>query len=272
MNVAELEEALIASTGRVRARVDEIARSGKREKSLGVGASGDKTILADKVAEDEILDAIHSLGEISVLSEEAGWVGDPGSKVLAIVDPLDGSSNFERGIPFYCTSVAVSQGKTLDDVFLAVVRDLVSGAVYVAKKGRGASKDGSKIATSGVTKVGDAVIGIDLSRASREIVNSLVPLVTSAKRQVHFGANALEMCYFAEGKIDAFVDLRGRIRISDLAAAYLIAEEAGASITDHLGRPLSPEFDLGRGFSIIASANPGLHKEILELCRPDGGR
>jgi myo-inositol-1(or 4)-monophosphatase len=267
-----MEKVLIESTMRVRARVEEIARSGKREDSVGVGASGDKTILADKVAENEILDAIRSEGKISVLSEEAGWVGDPGSNVLAIVDPLDGSSNFEKGIPFYCTSVAVSEGKTLDGIFLAVVRDLVSGAVYVARKGKGASKDGKKVVTGDVTKVGDAVIGIDMSRADKEIAASLAPLVTAARRQVHFGANALEMCYLAEGKIDAFVDLRGRIRISDFAAAHLIAKEAGATITDPSGGQLNPEFEVGKGFSFVASANARLHKEILELCRPHGGR
>ena len=89
---------------------------------------------------------------------------------------------------------------------------------------------------------------------------------------MHLGANALELCLLAEGRIDAFVDVRGKIRITDFAAAYLIASEAGAKITDADGKKLRPEFDLGHRFSFVASANPSLHKEILQLCNKSAGR
>ena len=87
---------------------------------------------------------------------------------------------------------------------------------------------------------------------------------------MHLGANALELCYLAEGKIDAFVDIRGEIRITDFAAAYLIAAEAGAVITDENGGKLEPDFDLRERFSFVGSANEFIHKEILELCRKSG--
>jgi myo-inositol-1(or 4)-monophosphatase len=92
------------------------------------------------------------------------------------------------------------------------------------------------------------------------------------KRQVHFGANALEICYLAEGSIDAFVDLRMRIRITDIAAAYLIASEAGAVITDEAGEELKPRFELARGLNFVASANRELHSTILGITRGDGSR
>jgi myo-inositol-1(or 4)-monophosphatase len=266
----DLERALIESTERVRKRVDEIAKTGRRNRSLGIGASGDRTIFADKEAEDEIVDTISRVGEIGVLSEEAGWVGDLEADTLAIVDPLDGSSNFERGIPFYCSSIAVAKGRTLNDVFLAVVRDLVSGTVYVARKGRGAKKGGRPIVTSRAKRLDEDVVGIDMSRGTRGLLQGLVPILVGAKRQVHFGANALELCFLSDGNIDAFVDLRGRIRISDFAASYLIAKEAGAVITDPDGGPLNPAFELGRGFSFVASANPRLHKDILKHLQPSG--
>jgi myo-inositol-1(or 4)-monophosphatase len=271
VNTAGLEKVLLLATKRAMAKVVDVADRGERNRGVGVGASGDKTTVADKEAEDVIVRALMKFGDLSVLSEEAGWVGRKDSRKIAIVDPLDGSSNFERAIPFYCSSVAVAEGRSLEDVSLALVRDLVSGDAYVARKGKGAVRGGTPLLTSRVNRLEEAVVGIDVSRGSVELVNALAPLISGAKRQVHFGANALELCYLADGKIDAFVDLRGRIRVTDVAAAYLIAREAGAVITDPRGRQLDPGFEPRKGFSLVASANEGLHKEILELCRPLAG-
>ena len=165
----------------------------------------------------------------------------------------------------YCTSVAVVEGRTAADVVLGVVRDLVTGDVYTARKGGGATKNGREIRTSGVTSTSDAVVGVDLSRGPSSLASRLARIVSGVKRQVHLGANALEMCYVAEGRTDSFVDLRGRIRVTDLAAAYLIAIEAGAKVTDGRGEALRLYFDLSHRFSFVASANARLHREMLAL-------
>jgi myo-inositol-1(or 4)-monophosphatase len=259
----EWEGLLLGATERVRRRVTPLARTGDRGKTVGVGAAGDTTIYADKVAEDVLLRALGRRAR--VLSEEAGALGEPGLEALAIVDPLDGSSNFEHGIPFYCTSVAIAEGSSIEDITVGVVRDLVSGDVYSAVRKGGARKNGKRIHTSKTGDLSDAVVGIDLSRGGREGARRLVPLLGAARRQVHFGANALELCLMAEGKTDAFVDLRGRIRITDLAGALLIAKEAGATITRDDGGRLEPVFDLSHRLSFVASSNLGLHKQILEL-------
>jgi len=259
----EWEKLLLGATGRVRRRVSPLARTGGRGRSVGVGAAGDTTIYADKVAEEELLKAVGRRAR--VLSEEAGPLGDPGLEALAIVDPLDGSSNFEHGIPFYCTSVAIAGGSSIEDIAVGVVRDLVSGDVYSAVRGSGARKNGKRIHTSRTRDLSDAVIGVDLSRGGKEGAQRLAPLVGGARRQVHFGANALELCYLAEGRTDAFVDLRGRIRITDVAAGFLIAKEAGATVSRADGGMLDPVFDLSHRLSFVASSNLGLHKQILEL-------
>ena len=98
------------------------------------------------------------------------------------------------------------------------------------------------------------------------------PLVQGVKRQVHLGANALEVCYLAEGRIDSFVDLRGRMRITDFAGANLIALEAGAKISDAGGEDLDLHFDLEHRFSFVASANEEIHRKILGYCPKPGGR
>jgi len=272
VNPEEWERLLIDATARVRGEVAALALKGERGRSVGIGASGDRTLLADRVAEDELMKALVGVKGTKVLSEEAGLRGDMDGRTLAVVDPLDGSSNFARGIPFYCTSVAVVEGRSLDGITVGVVRDLVSGDVYHAVKGKGTKKNGAPVRTSRVTKVSKAVLGIDLSRGGPGLVKGLAPLIGRAKRQVHFGANALELSYVADRTTDAFVDLRGTIRITDIAAAYLIASEAGAVITDLRGEELGAAFDLEHRLSFVASANGTLHKEILRLSRAAGAR
>lgn len=267
MNSAEWEEFLVASTARVWRKVGPLARQGGRGRTVGVGAAGDATIVADKLAEDLLVGDLKKVGGVRILSEEAGAVGPAKGGVLAVVDPLDGSSNFERGIPFYCTSVAVVDGENIEDTVVGVVRDLVTGDVYAARKGEGATKNGKKIRASRTVDSTKALVGVDVSRSPPGLVRALAPLIEGVKRQVHLGANALELCYLAEGKTDAFVDLRGRMRITDFAAANLIALEARAVITDVSGRRLDVSFDLAHRFSFVASANPALHRKMLALCR-----
>jgi len=266
----EWEKLLLGATERVRGRISTLVRREERGKSVGIGASGDRTLLADKVAEDELMKALLSVTGTRVLSEEAGFRGDPAGSTLVVVDPLDGSSNFARGIPFYCTSVAVVEWGSLEDVKVGVVRDLVTGDVYHAVRGRGTKRNGVRVQASRAKDVSRAVLGIDISRGSSELITRLAPLVGAASRQVHFGANALELSCISDGTIDAFVDIRGKIRITDLAAAYLVAAEAGAEITDAQGKELRAVFDLKHRLSFVASANVHLHKEILRLCGPAG--
>jgi myo-inositol-1(or 4)-monophosphatase len=109
---------------------------------------------------------------------------------------------------------------------------------------------------------------MDLSRAPVELLRSLSPLISRVRRQVHYGANALELCYLAEGRIDAFVDIRRKMRITDFAAGCLIATEAGASMTDETGRVLRWKLDLSDRAACVASANARLHDQILKLLAP----
>jgi myo-inositol-1(or 4)-monophosphatase len=146
----------------------------------------------------------------------------------------------------------------------AMVRNLVTGDVYYAEKGKGATKNGKRIATSKTSDIREAILGVDLSRTDEETYAGLARLITSAKRQVHFGANALELCFLAEGMIDAFVDVRSKTRIVDFAGGYLIAKEAGAVLSTRSGDELLTRLEMRERFSFVASANPQLHKAILD--------
>ncbi|MDG6898119.1 MAG: fructose 1,6-bisphosphatase [Nitrososphaerota archaeon] len=243
----------------------------ERNRVLGVGASGDRTLVADRRAEDELIRNLMQVGDISILSEERGSLGSRDARYLAVLDPLDGSSNFSRGVPFFCTSIGILEGRRLCDAKYALVRDLVHGDSYFAEKGRGAWKNGECIRSSKVTKVGRAVVGIDISRSSPRAIGRLRHLLAAAYRQVHLGANALELCMVAEGRLDAFVDVRGKMRVTDLAAAYLIANEAGVLVTDSDGQDLDPQVSLSSRFSFVAAPKT-LQREILSLLNVNRGR
>ncbi|MDE1858155.1 MAG: hypothetical protein KGI26_03700 [Thaumarchaeota archaeon] len=266
MSPAEWERLLLSATEVVWKRVAPLAKRPGRGRTVGTGAAGDRTIVADKLAEDILVRALAKVEGVGVLSEEAGALGRDDGGVLAVVDPIDGSSNFERGIPFYCTSVAIVDGDSIDDTVVGVVRDLFTGDVYAARSEKGATKNGRRIRTSAKVDPSEAVVGVDFSRSPPGMVSALEPLVHGVKRQVHLGANALELCYMAEGKTDAFVDLRGKMRVTDFAAANLIAREAGAEVTDGGGRELDVRLDLEHRFSFVASANAEFHRKVLALC------
>ena len=110
--------------------------------------------------------------------------------------------------------------------------------------------------------MGESVLGADLSGTSGEVIRGLASVLSSAKRIVHYGANALELCLLAEGKIDAFVDVRGQMRVTDIAGGCLIAREAGAVISLTRKPPSAPELSLSTRFSLVASANRALHERI----------
>jgi len=242
-----------------------VAQRGDASKALEVGASGDITLRADREAENALFRVLDSIDGLRIVSEEAGNRGDPNAPLVAVVDPLDGSSNFARGVPFYCTSVAIADGDSLGSVVFGIVRNLLNGDVYWAEKGRGCTKNGRRLTASGVSTLGDAVLDLDLSRGPPELTARTGSLISAAKRQVHFGANALELCFLAEGRVDAFVDLRKMMRTTDFAAAYLISGEAGAVVTDLQGRILDPKLNLAARFPVVAAGNGALHEKILSL-------
>jgi len=258
-------ESLLKEAGeRVQEVRDRLVASQEGAERVGEGAGGDTTMRVDKEAEEEIIELVRQKGDVRLVAEENGESGPKDARWTVIIDPIDGSSNFERQIPFYCTSIAVLEGKTLDDASHALVRNLVSGDTYYAEAAGYATKNGVEIRSSRVQDLREAVVGVDVSRAGLPLVASLNELVSSVRRQVHFGANALEACFLAEGKIDGFVDVRGRIRVMDMAAAYLIGRQAGAVFSDRQGKPLKPLISVKERFSIIGAGNKALHRKMVE--------
>jgi myo-inositol-1(or 4)-monophosphatase len=236
---------------------------------LGIGAGGDQLSQVDLKAERAIINVLKENGvSFTLISEESGIeeFGSAPTECYVTVDPIDGSTNLTRGIPFYATSIAVSSEPTLSSVHSALVTDLYHNVTYSGQKRGGALRNGRKICPSTLQTLEEAVVGADLNTYKVEAVAPrLTALIKEAKHVRHFGANALELCYVADGTIDAFIDIRGKLRTTDIAAASLILKETGAKITTPEGQPLSATLDPKERLSFVAAANSRIHKIILEL-------
>lgn len=236
---------------------------------IGKGAGGDWTMKIDKLAEDVIINSIKEQNlSCIVVSEESGIIkigSEPYSYI--VIDSIDGTTNAIRRIPFFCTSIAISKSNIIKDVHAGVVLNLWDGTIFYAEKGNGAHMNDKKIKTSDKTSLEDAVIGIDFSKAEESIINILKPLFKKIRHIRHFGANALEICYVASGLTDAFIDVRRMLRVTDIAASYIILKEAGGLILTLDGKELDSILDPTQRVSFIAASNMTIYNKILETIK-----
>ena len=257
----------------VKVKIQPYLKTSKEpQPDLGFGAGGDKMKLVDLTAEKAIVETLlkHEIS-FTLVSEESGIkkYGTKPNGHFVTVDPIDGTTNLTRGLPFFCSSIAISHKQTLSDVFAAMVTDLRHDITFTAIKGKGAYRNGEKIATASTTSLEEAVIGIDVNTYKiKEIAPQLTELIQSTKHVRHFGANALELCYVAEGLTDGFVDIRGKIRTTDIAAGFLIIQEAGGIVTTPTNEPIKMKLDPKQKLKFVAAANPTIHKTVLNLIRP----
>jgi len=238
---------------------------------LGLGAGGDKMKLVDLNAEEAIIETmLENDISFTLISEESGikQFGATPRDCYVTVDPIDGTTNLVRGLPFYCTSIAVSDKPASSRVFAACVTDLFHDVSYTAFDEKGAFRDGETITSSSTKTLDDAVIGMDLNTYKiKEVAPQLSELIQATKHIRHFGANALELCYVAEGLTDAFVDIRGKLRATDVAAGFFIVKQAGGIVTDPEGKPIDLKLDPKQTIKFVASGNMEIHEKILRLIK-----
>ena len=233
---------------------------------FGIGAGGDTSKRIDLAAEKALIDCLNT-HEVSctLVSEEAGIkkIGKESSEYYVTTDPVDGTTNAVRGLPFSANVIAVSKGPWLRDVETAVVSDIFHDITYSAQKNGGAFKNGKRIEPSKIVNIKEAVIGIDLNTIRIEkLVPKLQDLFKVGKHFRHFGANAQEICYVADGSTDAFIDIRGKLRVTDMVASYLILREAGGIILTPKGDELNVPLAATQRLSFIAASNMPLYDEI----------
>ncbi|MEM0448909.1 MAG: inositol monophosphatase family protein [Methanomassiliicoccales archaeon] len=246
----------------VRSRERSLPQGFDRGEEIGRGADGSPTCAIDKVAEDVILDYVESNDlPYNVLSEEAGWV-DRGKDRTLVVDPIDGTYNAIMGIPFYSVSLAIGN-RSLLGVEEGLVQNLVTGDIYYAKKGRGATFNGEPIHT----RKFDSRRSVFLVYLGKYSSASNFNFAKRGMRARAMGCASLEMCILAQGRADAFFmdcEVYERsIRVVDIAASALILREAGGEILDMNDRPLDMEFDLKARSNFIAYGDEELRRWVM---------
>lgn len=193
------------------------------------------------------------LGE-EMSSQEQARIWDEGISGLWCVDPIDGTTNFTNGLPFFAVSIAYLINH--EPVFGVVYNPITDESFYAAE-GAGAYLNGTPLPIAPIiTKLSEAVAGVDLKRLNRRLASELVgrPPYYS---QRNFGSSALEWCYVAAGRIDVY--LHGGQMLWDYAAGKLILSEAGGIGKTLDGRELMAHPESKR--CVIAATNPELMAE-----------
>ena len=243
---------------------DIIARACDQVDSLTVSekSKNDYVSEVDQRAEQAIIETIQkAYPDHGFLAEESG--AKAGNEYQWIIDPLDGTTNFLRGIPQYAVSIACQHKNKLEH---AVVYDPIKQELFTASRGQGAQLNNKRIRASQRKGLDGALLGtgipfrdshIDMLDSYLEMMRKLVPGSAGIRRA---GSAALDLAYVAAGRFDGFWEYD--LNTWDMAAGVLLVEEAGGMLSDFNGG-----FDYLESGNIIA-AGPKLFKNMLQIIKP----
>ncbi|MDT8357441.1 MAG: inositol monophosphatase family protein, partial [Methanomicrobiaceae archaeon] len=173
------------------------------------------------------------------------------------VDPVDGTHNAIKGIPFYAISIGyVRSGETL----AGYVEDLAGKDRFSAVKGEGSYLNGSPVRISRTSLLEESTMSVYGRKFNPATV---LRLGQKIRRWRLLGASALELCYVSCGRLDGFIDVRGTLRVTDAIAGMLICEEAGGVVSDHKGRPLRFPGEVTVGKCLVAT-NDAIHGKVIQ--------
>jgi myo-inositol-1(or 4)-monophosphatase len=234
----------------------------EREPVLQLGEGGDETTAIDQAAEDAVVARLAALREDFVLvSEELGMRAfGTGGERRVVVDPIDGSVNAKRGIPFFSFSLAVAEGSSMADVTFGYVYDFGTGEEWTAERGAGAFLDGARL---GAQRPKETIEILSFEgTTTRAIVDRIGGLVDVAGRVRVMGSLALSLCHLAAGRVDGVVCLKAA-RSVDIAAAQLLVRECGLAMDLFEDPPFdAAPLDLGMRSRLAAAGSPELVRRL----------
>lgn len=255
----ELEAAIEAAEA-----AGEVLRDGFG-RQLNVEYKGETELVteADEKAEQKIREILEeTFPAYGILAEESGEL-EGEADARWIVDPLDGTTNYIHGVPFFSVSIALQRGS---EVVLGVVYDPMNEQTYAAERGEGATLNGQIIRVSDTDELIKAVLTTGFSTEHEDISADLDvfgKFIRRTRGVRQLGSAALEACYVAAGRLDGYY--RRGLSVWDVAAGSLIIEAAGGKVTDYQGDKLSLQ-----GTEIVAS-NGFLHPSLVHGISSDGG-
>lgn len=211
----------------------------------------------DTAAEQRIVSRLRkAFPDHAIFSEEAGDT-PTSSDYRWIVDPIDGTSNYARQIPFFCVSIGLTYK---DEPILGVVYQPIADELFVAQKDKGAFLNGKEIKVAEVSDLSKAFVTVDRGKTQyeKERFSTITTELTKHVRSMRIpGSGALQACYVACGRFDAAI-FNG-LSFYDVAAAAVIAKEAGAQISDFS----TDAWELETGDMLIA--HPSLQRQLVNV-------
>ncbi len=242
--------------------LNNVFGTAKAKEKFTQGAFGDTTVYVDKIAENIVLNKIEESNlQCSLLSEEIGWV-DFGAKLpIIIVDPIDGSLNAKRGLPYFSISIALSENITTNDITVGYVKNLTNKDEFYAIKDLGSFLNNKRINT-----VSQALNVVAVEGFKKSSPPELIRYVYKNFNKVRqMGSMALDMCYLSTGAFDIFLNVVPS-RIIDYAASKIIIEEAGGCICRWISdKPFVANISKELGKRFFALSNKKLLNEFLKM-------
>lgn len=211
----------------------------------------------DLEAEKAILEILKNESDYGILSEESGATVKSG-ELKWVVDPLDGTNNFARSLPFFAVSVALMKG---NESLVGVIIDVIQQKEFYAVKGEGAYLNGTKIELPEFDSdyIPMLFLNHGYPETDRDKFKKLVKLLASDFNILKLGTTALELCYIAEGAVDGFICSGDELW--DFAAGIVIVQEAGFIFTDWKGNPWD-----GKNHHLLICRKE-IHAKLVETIR-----
>lgn len=234
------------------------------QKKIGIHHKGDINIVTDVdlACQTAIIDLIekHYPGDY-IIAEEKQNVFE-GNHNKWIVDPLDGTTNYAHGYPFFCTSIAY---EVMGEVVVGVVYNPIFNELFTARKGDGVYLNGKRVAVSVIGDMKQALLSTgfpyDLPTSARNNISQFVKFLYNAQAVRRDGSAALNLAYVACGRFDGHWEMK--LNPWDMAAGVLMVTEAGGLVTDFHGLPFSIYGD-----ELVAS-NGLIHRRLIEILKEE---
>jgi len=248
--------------------LDQLQPGPDHRQSVGVNAKGDDQKHFDIAVDEWIRQWLSERFESGVVeSEEQTGALEFGSGKQGyrfIVDPVDGSDNFARGLPLSAISLAMLPRQTslsTDGVIYALVGVTSGSGALVAARGNGAYSDSQRLHTSETRRIRDAFVSCELNHWAPDA--SLAELMRTCSGMRVYGCASRALCLVAVGALDAHVDVRNRLTTESFLAASLLVTEAGGHICRLDGGALGPFQSLQDRTTLVAASTQELAEEII---------
>ncbi len=259
----KLIEVLSEALEEARRAAQESLRKGVR--TLDKGAYGDVSYTFDVDVESAVVEVLRSrLGDVVIASEEMGVKKFGNPKYYVVIDPVDGSKNAARGLPFYSTAITIARGEKIRDIVAAGVINLVSGERFLGEVGGDVIVDGGKPRLSRVRKLSDAFIFLDHGSFRPEGRGWALKIMDKAKDTRFFSSAALELAQILKGRADAFVCLGRTLRFMDFIASAFLLQLSGGYY-QVIGGDEDSSILSGERVAAIAASTHQLLDEILSV-------